>query len=118
VILTSQKPDRWLAPQLPVKGVSGVEGLHGPAKYNGLAESGADLDPHIICKNLGNCPTAHAERHFVRDEGVAGSNPHSDQLSSQEKLSRRTIWGTKPIGVRFGTKATRSAGEVGRMAAP
>ncbi|HMF22708.1 MAG TPA: hypothetical protein VKG24_11360 [Pseudolabrys sp.] len=26
-------------------------------------------------------------------------------------MSRGTIWGTKPIGVRFGTKATRSAGE-------
>ena len=51
--------------------LAGVEGLHGPTKYNGLAESGAVLDPHIICKSLGDCPT----RHLVRDEGVAGSNP-------------------------------------------
>jgi hypothetical protein len=52
-----------------------VEGLHGSTKYNGLAESGAVLDPHIICKNLGDCPTAQPEHHLVRDEGVAGSNP-------------------------------------------
>ena len=34
-----------------------MEGLHGPTKYNGLAESGAVLDPHIISRNLGDCPT-------------------------------------------------------------
>jgi hypothetical protein len=56
-------------------GVAGVEGLHGPAKYNGLAKSGAVLDPQIICKNLGDCLTSHAERHLVWDQRVAGSNP-------------------------------------------
>jgi hypothetical protein len=55
--------------------MAGVEGLHDPTKYNSLAESGAVLDPYIICKDLRDCPTAHAERHLVRDEGVAGSNP-------------------------------------------
>ena len=55
--------------------LAGVEGLHGSTKYNGLAESGAVLDPHIIYKNLGGCPTRHAEGHLVRDEGVAGLNP-------------------------------------------
>jgi hypothetical protein len=57
-----------------LKRMAGVEGLHGPTKYNGLAESGAVLDPHIICRNLRDCPTDHAERHLVRDEGVAGSD--------------------------------------------
>jgi hypothetical protein len=56
-------------------GAPGVEGLHDSTKCNGLAESGAVLDPRIICKNLGDCPTDHAGRHLVRDEGVAGSNP-------------------------------------------
>ena len=37
-------------------GVAGVEGLHGPTKYNGLAESGAVLDPYIICKDLRGLP--------------------------------------------------------------
>jgi hypothetical protein len=53
--------------------MAGVEGLQRTTKYNGLAESGAVLDPHIICKNLDDCPTAHADRHLVRDDG--SSNP-------------------------------------------
>ena len=40
--------------------LAGVEGLHGPTKYNGLAESGAVLDPYIICKDLRDCPTGAA----------------------------------------------------------
>jgi hypothetical protein len=40
--------------------LAGVEGLHGPTKYISLAESGAVLDPHIICRDLGDCPTGDA----------------------------------------------------------
>jgi hypothetical protein len=63
--------------------------MHGPTKYNSLAESGAVLDPHIICKNLGDYPTAHAERHLVRDEGVAGSNPATPTSSTTKALIGR-----------------------------
>src|SRR5262249_54090238 len=75
--------------------LAGVEGLHGPTKYNGLAESGAVLDPYIICKSLGDCPTRHAER---RSFGTRGSQvqilPLRPAFPTSEAV-RGTIWGTK-----------------------
>ena len=69
-----------------------MEGLHGPTKYNGLAESGTVLDPHIICKNLGDCPTRQAERHLVRDEGGRRfKSCHSDQFLAARNVAARQL---------------------------
>ena len=69
----------------------GVEGLHGPTKYNSLAESGAVLDPHIICKDLGDCPTGDAVQPRSGRGGRRFKSCHSDQLSRKSAGFRHSF---------------------------
>ena len=68
-----------------------MEGLHGPTKYNSLAESGAVLDPHIICKDLGDCPTGDAVQPRSGRGGRRFKSCHSDQLSRKSAGFRHSF---------------------------
>jgi hypothetical protein len=69
-------------------------GTARPTKYIGLAETGAVLDPRIICKGLGDYPTGDAAPPGS-GRGVRFKSCHSDQWLAEFHQSSGTTSGTE-----------------------